>query len=150
MSTDNFIKPEDIDPLAKSFNELTAAADDSREKYANALLAIYTPVLSGLFFLTTKITLHGSIQKLLFLTIITSSGLIVLSGLAQKYLYFKTSDTMARKFAKHVRETGKHINGVLNGNPWEIRLLKYQINTMTSLLLVNVTATMLFAYYKIL
>jgi hypothetical protein len=150
MASDDFIKAEDVGSIAKSFNELTASSDENREKYANALLTIYTPVLSGLFFLTTKMTFQGSVQKTLFLTVVTTSGLIVLSGLIQKFLYFKTSDTMGKKFAKHVRETGKHVSGPLSGNRWEIKLLAYQVYIMTLLLLVNLVAIIIFAYAAVI
>jgi hypothetical protein len=57
---------------------------------------------------------------------------------------------MGKKFAKHVRETGKHVSGPLSGNRWEIKLLAYQVYIMTLLLLVNLVAIIIFAYAAVI
>lgn len=148
--TDQYIDNDELISIADTFNEVISSSDKKRLDFSKTLLAIYTPVTSGLLFLSTSIQLGNIAQKVVFLMAVTTSSSIVLSALIERLAYFLSSKTIAEKFTKHVRGTGKHTNGPLKGEKWQNKLISSQVYIMSFLVLVNIVSVVIFVYLKVL
>lgn len=147
----NQIDPNDQDVIVKTFNKTIEDADKERNDFLKILLTIYTPVTSGLVFLSTTLEFEGGLgyEKLSFLLIVISSVLIVLSSLIEKLAYILIAINIGKTYTAHVRETGKHLNKPLYGKPWQSFLVECQTYTRPVLILVNVSSILWFTLLRI-
>lgn len=145
-----YIKPGDLPDVAHGFNTFGKKADNRRLEFSKLLLTVYTPVSSGLVFLSTNLEFENNAQRVFFLILATSSVLIVLSALLERLGYFLISETQAKKFVSHVHKTGKALNKPVYGKKWHSKLVGAQIWILFSLLLVNVFSGLCAVYSFVL
>lgn len=150
MSDKEYIDSDELASIAETFNKVIENSDKKRLDFSKTLLVIYTPVTSGLLFLSTNLRFDSTYQKVIFLIAVTTSSTIVLSALIERFAYFLSSKTIADKFTKHVRDTGKHTSGPLGGKKWQNKLISSQVYVMGLLVLVNILSVVVFVYLKVL
>ncbi len=145
------IDPNDQDIIVKTFNKTIEDADKERDDFLKILLTIYTPVTSGLVFLSTTIRFDGGLgyEKISFLFILGSSVLIVLSSLIEKLAYVLIAINIGETYTAHVRETGKHLNKPLYGKPWQSFLVECQPYLKLVLILINVISIFWFTLLRV-
>jgi len=136
--------------IATTFNVLTRNGDDKNDDISRTLLLIYTPVTSGLVFLSTNLNLVTSWEKLTFLGLVLTSALIVLSILLEKLGHYLIASTIGKTFANHVAKTGNHTQGPLYGKEWQHRLVTSQIFIKFSLSTVNVIFVIAFVVLMVI
>lgn len=144
------IVKNDLASIAETFTLLTQRSDENREKFSKTLLTIYTPITSGLVFLATTFTFTGNLQKISFLTAITSGAIIVISAIIERFGYYLSAATVIKSFVNHVNKTGKHTTTQLSGKHWHNILISCQIFIMLISLFVNILATIIFVYLVVL
>ncbi|MDB5181147.1 MAG: hypothetical protein JWO54_910 [Candidatus Saccharibacteria bacterium] len=136
--------------IAETFTELGERSDNRRKDFSKTLLIIYTPVSSGLVFLSTSLDTNSDIQKISFLIMILSSVLIVLCAILERLGSFLITKTIANTFAKYVRETRKHTTGPLYGKDWQAKLVSSQVYLLCGLLIINMIASTVFVFTNVL
>jgi hypothetical protein len=144
------IDPNDLKIIGDTYNKLGGISDKYRLDYSKVLLTIYTPVTSGILYLSTILHFKGGEEKVTFLVITTSSALIVISALIERFGYYLISRSQNDKYINHVRKTGKHFDKPLLGEKWQSTLVESQIFVMTALLTINVISVVLFVFQKVL
>ena len=149
MDTDK-LDPNDEPTIMRVFNKLINEADKERRIFSKLLLTIYTPVTSGLFFLSTSVSLDTNYEKFSFFIIILTAALIVLSALLENLFYFLIIRESAEVYTKHARETGKHLVGPFGGKAWQSKFIEIQTFVMTALLFVNLISVLFFVYLNII
>ena len=125
-----------------------------RENFSKILLTIYTPITSGLVFLSTSVVdkFEGRLgfERLSFSIIIFSSVLIVLFALIERFSYVLAWNERNRVYWDHVYKTGKPIgDGIFRSNPWIAFLIKSQVYLQPILIIVNVTSILWFTMLRI-
>jgi hypothetical protein len=145
----NEVDPNDEKTIATTFNKLVKIVDDERRIFSKLLLTIYTPVTSGLFFISNSIILEDNCKKYFFLVITITSTMIVFSALLENLGYFLISREMTDVYTKHVRETGKHLVGPFSGKSWQSNFIEMQIYIMTFLLMVNLLSVIAFISLRV-
>ncbi len=145
------IDPNDQDIIVKTFNKTIEATDKERDDFLKILLTIYTPVTSGLVFLSTTLKFEGGLgyEKLSFSLIIISSVLIVLFSLIEKLAYILIAIHIGETYTAHVRETGKHLNRPLYGKNWQSFLIECQVYLKPILIIVNVISILWFTLLRV-
>ncbi len=143
------VNENDIPDIASTYSMLTARTDSQREKFSNSLLSIYTPVTSGLLFLSIQIKLQGNLQKSLFLIIVTTSACIVLISLFEKFMYYLTAKSGAQMFVDYFNATGKHINSPVHGRPIENLLLIPLIYILVFMVVINILSVVIFVFTRV-
>lgn len=143
------LDPNDEPTIIRVFNKLINETDKERRTFSKLLLTIYTPITSGLFFLSISLSLDTKYQKILFFIIVITSVLIVLLALLENLFYFLITKESAEIYTAHVRKTGKHLNGPFGGKIWKTRVIEIQIFAMTALLFLNLISILIFIYLKI-
>lgn len=143
------IDPAHTGDIAETFTKLIRQSDDNRIDFLKLLLAIYTPVTSGIFFLSTSIKLISQNEKHLFVSVATSSALIVLSSLVVQLVYFLSAEERAKKYVDHIKETGKHFNKPLYGKKWHSKIIRSFTMLAAGLLLLNIVSVLGFIYTTI-
>lgn len=133
----NKIRDTDLKSIADTYNMVIQRSDKRRLDFSGLLIAIYTPVSSGLAFVALSVTLASKAEKLAFLATAISSVLIIFCALAERLGYFLIAQTQAKKYIGHVKETGGHFNEPLVGDRWQLKLVTYQIPLQIILLCVN-------------
>lgn len=147
---DKIVDPNDVQIVARTFNKLLDESDQERRIFSKLLLTIYTPVTSGLFFLSTSLVLNNNREKISFLITVASGILIVFSALLENLGYFLISKSIAGVYVEHVKKTGKHLNNPMYGKEWQNKLAEMQVYIMVILLVVNLLSAMCFIYFKII
>jgi len=144
------IKPGHEKNIAESVNDLIGGSDKDRKDFLKLLLTIYTPVASGLFFLSTKPLQLTGLEKLAFLIVSTSAVLIVLLTLLIFFTYFLSSTKVAKNYLEEVSKTGEHYNKQLLGKKWHSWFIRCGTLIIASLLILNLLGVLLFVYGKVL
>ena len=147
----NQVDLNDQDIIVQTFNKTIKDADKERNDFLKILLTIYTPVTSGLVFLSTTLKFEGSLgyEKLSFSLIIISSVLIVLSSLIEKLAYILIAIYIGESYTAHVRKTGRHLNEPLYGRAWQSFLVECQIYLKPILIAINVVGILWFTMLRI-
>lgn len=140
------VKNEDKAEIAKWHNKLSDRSADSINNFCNALLTIFTPVTSGLVFLTTSLEFQSAYQRYVFTAVITLSGLIVLLSLTQKYVKTLVAGNIYKQFIEYFNKTGKPYSQQLRGKSLPSILLRIIPFTLYVLLVCNIISMLLFAY----
>lgn len=145
------IDPNDLNTIVESYNKLIQNADKERDNFSKILLTIYTPVTSGLVFLSTSIKFEGDLgyEKLSFAMIVLSSVLIVFSTLVEKFSDILIANTVGETYTAHVRKTGKHLGQPMGGKPWQTFLIDIQTYLRPILLIINIASILWFAMLRI-
>jgi hypothetical protein len=143
----DYIKPEHVIEVAEGFNKFHSRSDKDRSEFSKLMLTVYTPVTSGIFFLSTKLNFSNNYQKVAFLIVATSAALIVLAALAEKLGYFLTSKTQAKKFVDHVHKTGRALHTPVYGKKWETNLISIQAYLSAVLLIINVISSVIAIFF---
>lgn len=144
------INSDDYKTIAESHNSLIASTDKDRKVFSKTLLTIYTPVSSGLLFLSTTLSFKNNPEKAYFLIIVTSGVLIVISALIERFGYYLISRHMTETYLAHVRKTGRHLDKPIGGKKWQSTLVEAQIFIMLALLVINIGSVLLFVYERVL
>jgi len=143
------IDSNDLKDIAENHNILIADTDKDRKVFSKTLLTIYTPVTSGLLFLSTTLRFHSDSEKVFYLIVTLTSVSIVISALLERFGYYLISKQMTEKYLSHVRKTGKHLTGILGGQKWQSKLVEAQIYIMMGFLLINVLAVFIFVFINV-
>lgn len=126
-------------------NTLTEEADESRRTVTGVLLTVYGAATSGLFFLVTDGELHQTQkQKALFLSVSTTSVVIVLLCLLEKLIDYFAKVSVGKHHVNNIKnqktynQTGKY--NLLKPNYLISISLKYiPIMLLISILLNSLT-----------
>ena len=145
------IDPNDLDIIIKTFNKTIQTGDRERNDFLKIILTIYTPVTSGLVFLSTSLKFSNPAQqeKLSFALIVISSVLIVFSSLIEKYAYILIANSIGEEYTAYVRKTGKHYSQPMGGKPWQSFLIESQIYIRPVLITVNIACILWFTLIRI-
>lgn len=133
---------------------LISKTDDRRLDFSKVLLTIYTPVSSGLLFLSTSIVFDCDLERYAFLTLATSSVLIVISALIERLGYFLISNEQTRVYVQRLKESVKNntpeiLYQPLDGKNWHSNIVKSQVFIMTALVVVNLMSALTFIYLRV-
>ncbi|MEI7891224.1 MAG: hypothetical protein WCI36_04645 [bacterium] len=145
------IDPNDQNIIVKTFNKVIQDGDAERNDFLKIILTIYTPVTSGLVFLSTtlKFNKYGQQEKLSFSLIVISSVLIVFSALIEKFAYILIADSIGEEYTAYVRKTGKHLNRPINGRPWQTFLVESQTYIRPILIGINMACILWFTLINV-
>ncbi len=138
------ISLRDLKPISETFTELVSDSDRRRRDLLKLLLTIYTPVSSGLFYLSLTANLVDVPEKMLFLVISLAAILIVLGSLSVFLLDFLSATEVARKFTNYVNDTGKHPIEPLYPKEWHSKLMTITMKLVVFTLFVNILGVLAF------
>jgi hypothetical protein len=135
-------------------NELIVRSDEARNKVSTTLITIYGAATSGLFTLIigapTSIASFINAERILFLTVLITSVLIVFISIMHKILTYFSIKQVGEVHAQRMREERTHIAGGLFPNH-HISSIILAIPFMQSfLILTNIASIAGFGFLKVL
>ncbi|MFA6974122.1 MAG: hypothetical protein WC238_05295 [Parcubacteria group bacterium] len=146
---EKFVDQNDVYTIVNSYNNLIERSDEDRRIFSKLLLTIYTPVSSGLLFLSINLSLENNHEKITFFAISLTSILIVFSALAENFGYYLISKNAATTYINNVKKTGKHYGSPLGGTKWQDKLVEWQIYIMVILITINLSSVLYFVFIRI-
>lgn len=141
--------PTHLPTIARRSTELIKHADSRLLEFLKLLLTIYTPVSSGLFFLSAKIVSENWLQRISFLIVSTTAVFIVLSSLVVFFTYFLISTAIAKKYVDEVNNTGEDYEKQITGKRWHSKVINVMTFATASLVSLNLLSVLIYIYSKV-
>ena len=144
------INTSDLPVIAANVSKFIKRSDTQRLDFSRTTLTIYSVVTSGLVALTLNIKIDDNVEKFSLLAIITTSVIIVLFAILERFAYFLISDEIAKRYVDHVNKTGKHLNNQIFGKEWQSILIKISTIAILISFVLNLISVLIFTYSRVI